>query len=305
MNQIIEDNIKIEDMIYEIRGKQVMLDSDLARLYECKNGTKSINLAVKRHINRFPERFMFQLTEEESKNIWFQIETKSKNIETRGGKYNKPYAFTEQGVAMLSAVLRTEVSEKVSIEIMDAFVSMKHFIKNNLVDQKYINNIVLENREDIKEVKKDVKLLQEAFDKLEEKEIKNRIYFNGQIYDAYLEIINIFNKAKKSLVIIDSYADNTILDIIKRLKIEVVIITKKNNLLTNQDVEKYNKQYHNVKIIYDNTFHDRYFILDNKLLYHCGASINRIGYKTFSINLISDDEIIGSLLSKLYAIILE
>ena len=137
MNKIIEkEEIKIEDMIYEIRGKQVMLDSDLARLYECKNGTKSINLAVKRHINRFPERFMFQLSEEESKNIWFQVETKSKNIETRGGKYNKPYVFTEEGVAMLATVLRTEVAEKVSINIMDAFVAMRHFIGSNLIEQK-------------------------------------------------------------------------------------------------------------------------------------------------------------------------
>ena len=300
MNKVIEKSkIKLEDMIYEIRGKQVMLDSDLARLYECKNGTKSINLAVKRHINRFPERFMFQLTEEESKNIWFQIETKSKNIETRGGKYNKPYAFTEQGVAMLSAVLRTEVSEKVSIEIMDAFVAMRHFIKNNLLDQKYINNIVLENRKSINEVKNDVKLLQEAFDKLEEKEINNKIYFNGQIYDAYSNILNIFKEVKKNLIIIDSYADNTILNIIRRLKAKVIIITKKDNLLTKQDIEKYNKQYNNLKVIYNNTFHDRYFIIDDEIIYHCGASINKIGYKTFNINLISDEDIKKLLINKI------
>ena len=140
-NIIVENDNIIENLIYEIRGKQVMLDSDLANLYQCKNGTKSINLAVKRHINRFPERFMFQLTEEESK-----------NIETRGGKYNKPYAFTEQSVAMLATVLKTEVSEKVSIDIMDAFVGMRHLIKSNLLEQKYINNMALENRKNIKEI---------------------------------------------------------------------------------------------------------------------------------------------------------
>ena len=139
MNEvIISDDVKIENLIYEVRGKQVMLDSDLAKLYGCKNGTKTINLAVKRHINRFPERFMFQLTEEESKIIWFQIETKNGNIETRGGKYNKPYVFTEQGVAMLATVLRTSVAEEVSIRIMDAFVAMRHLISNNLIEQKII-----------------------------------------------------------------------------------------------------------------------------------------------------------------------
>ena len=132
-------------MIYEIRGKQVMLDSDLAKLYCCKNGTKSINLAVKRHIIRFPERFMFQLTEEESKIIWFQFETKHGKIETRGGKFDKPYVFTEQGVAMLATVLRTEVAEGVSIRIMDAFVAMKKYISNNLIEQRFINNLVLED----------------------------------------------------------------------------------------------------------------------------------------------------------------
>ena len=132
MNEVIlSENIKIENMIYEIRGKQVMLDSDLAKLYHCKNGAKTINLAVKRHINRFPERFMFQLNEEESKNIWFQVETKNGNTETRGGKYNKPYVFTEQGVAMLSSVIRTDVAEDVSIRIMDAFVAMRHYIGEN------------------------------------------------------------------------------------------------------------------------------------------------------------------------------
>ncbi len=103
------DENNILNMIYEVRGQQVILDSDLAKLYHCKNGTKSINLAVKRHIKRFPERFMVQLSDEESKNIWFQIETKCDSLETRGGKYNKPYVFTEQGVAMLSTILRTEI----------------------------------------------------------------------------------------------------------------------------------------------------------------------------------------------------
>ena len=296
MNELlVNDESTIEDMIYEIRGKQVMLDSDLARLYKCANGTKTINLAVKRHINRFPERFMFRLTRDEYyKILRFQSET----IELEQGKYSKylPYVFTEQGIAMLATVLRTEVAEEISIKIMDAFVTLRHYISDNLLEQKYINNQVFKNTEDIK-------LLQKSFKKFEEKRKDNEIYFNGQIYDAYSKIHDIFKDATKSLVIIDAYADNTILDIIKRLNINIVIITQPNNLLTKQDIEKYNKQYHNLKVIFDNTFHDRYFILDNSIVYHCGASINRIGYKTFSINLINDNDVSISLISKVKKII--
>ncbi|MBQ7140360.1 MAG: ORF6N domain-containing protein, partial [Bacilli bacterium] len=167
-----KENIIIEDMIYEIRGKQVMLDRDLAKLYQCSNGTKSINLAVKRHINRFPERFMFQLTEYEYKSLRFQLETANNKSRTL------PYVFTEQGVAMLATVLRTSVAEEVSIAIMDAFVSMKKYISTNLLEQKYINNQVMKNTEDIK-------LLQESFKQFDKKRELNEIFYQGQIYDAY------------------------------------------------------------------------------------------------------------------------
>ena len=287
---IVKEEIVIENLIYEVRGKQVMLDSDLARLYECANGTKTINLAVKRHINRFPERFMFQLMKDEYNNLRFQLET------TNNMSRTLPYVFTEQGVAMLATILRTEVAEEVSIRIMDAFVAMRKYISSNLIEQKYINDLVLEDHEKIK-------VLETSFNKLEEKSKVNEIYFNGQIYDAYFKIQEIFKSAKKELIIVDAYADNTTLDIIKRLDIKVIIITKPNNLLTKQDITKYNRQYHNLKVIYNNTFHDRYFIIDESIIYHCGTSINRIGYKTFSINLISDEEVCNSLISKVNKII--
>ena len=289
MNDIVlNGEEKIENLIYEIRGKQVMLDRDLAKLYKCANGTKTINLSVKRHINRFPERFMFKLTEEEYNNLRFQIETAKTNNMSR----TLPYVFTEQGVAMLATILRTSVAEEVSIKIMDAFVAMRKYIGANLIEQKYINNLVLEDHDKIQ-------VLEESFQKLEEKRKDSEIYFNGQIYDAYSKILDIFKNAKKELKIIDSYADNTLLNIIKRLNVKVTIITRKNNLLTEQDIEKYNKQYHDLTVKYDNTFHDRYFIIDNKIVYHCGASINRIGYKTFSITKIGDNEIIQSLINKI------
>lgn len=294
-NVIVKNEVVIEDLIYEIRGKQVMLDSDLAKLYKCANGTKTLNLAVKRHINRFPERFMFQLTDDEYKNLRFQIETSSIDNDYGGRRYN-PYVFTEQGVAMLATVLKTEVAEEISIKIMDAFVALKHYISDNLIEQKFINNQVLKNSEDIK-------LLKETFQKFEKKRKINEIYFDGQIYDAYSKIQDIFKSATKKLVIIDAYADNTLLDIIKRLNVEVTIITKKDNLLTKQDIKKYNKQYYNLKVIFNNSFHDRYFILDDNEFYHCGTSINRIGYKTFSINLVSDKEVCKILIDKVNEII--
>ncbi len=176
-NVIVKDKTNIENLIYELRGKQVMLDSDLARLYECANGTKTINLAVKRHISRFPERFMFQLTEEEYNDLRFQTETAKMSNMSR----SLPYVFTEEGVAMLSTVLRTKVAEEISIKIMDAFVAMRKYISSNLIEQKYINELVLEDHDKIK-------VLEDSFQRLEEKKKVNEIYFNGQIYDAYSKI---------------------------------------------------------------------------------------------------------------------
>lgn len=295
MNDIsINERIVIENLIYEVRERQVMLDSDLARLYECVNGAKTINQAVNRHLDRFPDDFYFQLTEEEYSFLRSQFGT----IKNGRGKHKKylPYVFTEQGAAMLATILKTSKASQMSISIMRAFVTMRKYISSNLIEQKYINNQVLKNTEDIK-------LLQESFQKFEEKRRDNEIYFNGQIFDAYSKIQEIFKTAKKKLIIIDAYADITILDIIKRLNVNVTIITKSNNLLTMQDIERYNKQYHNLKVIFNNSFHDRYFIIDNEEIYHCGASINRIGYKTFSITLLSDKEAYTSLLGKVNKVI--
>ena len=272
-----------------IQACHLVATRDLAKLYECANGTKTINQAVKRNINKFPERFMFRLTYEEaqecSRSQFGTLNGRGHNI-----KY-LPYVFTEEGVAMLATVIRTKVAEEVSIKIMDAFVAMRKYISSNLIQQKYINDMVLRHDSQIM-------ILEESFNKLEEKKKVSEIYFDGQIYDAYFKIQEIFKEAKKELIIIDGYADNTILDIIKRLKVDVTVITKPNNLLTKQDILKYNKQYKNLKVKFDNSFHDRYFILDNKIVYHCGASINRIGYKTFSITLIGDEEVCNSLLNK-------
>ena len=291
-NVIIKNDVKIENMIYEIRGKQVMLDSDLARLYGCKNGTKSLNLAVKRHINRFPERFMFQLTKEEYSSIYsrFQFETLNKNNQKQGLNIKYlPYVFTEQGVAMLSAILKTDVAEEISIKIMDAFVAMKNIINTSLIEQKYINSLVLEHDNEIR-------LLQESFNKLSTKEKINHIFYNGQIYDAYSLLIDILNKAKKEIIIIDNYAGKELFDITKDIKVNIKIYTKN---IDEVSKKKYMQEYSNIEIITTDIFHDRFIILDNKELYNLGSSLKDIGKKCTSINRIEDSTILKELISRL------
>ena len=294
-NIVVSDNIKIENMIYEIRGKQVMLDSDLAMLYGCKNGTKSLNLAVKRHINRFPERFMFQLTKEEYSSIYsrFQFETLNKNNQKQGLNIKYlPYVFTEQGVAMLSAILKTDVAEEISIKIMDAFVAMKKIINTSLIEQKYFNELTIKNTEDIK-------LLQESFNKLNTKESNNHIFYEGQIYDSYSLVIDILSKARKEIIIIDNYAGKKLFDIIKNIKVNIKVYTEN---IDNTARKKYEKQYSNLEIINTDIFHDRFIIIDNKILYHSGASYKDLGKKCFAITKIEDTKIIKDLLERLKTI---
>ena len=287
-NIVVKKEEKLTNLIYEIRGKQVMLDRDLAKLY--KTETRVLIQKLKRNIERFPEEFCFQLNQKEFLN-WRSQNVMSNNDKI--GLRRPPYVFTEQGVAMLSAILNSEVAIEVSIAIMNAFVAMRKYIGVNLIEQKYINKLVLEDHNKIQ-------VLEESFQKLEEKRKDSEIYFNGQIYDAYSKILDIFKSAKKELIIIDAYADKTLLDIIKEVpNINVTIITKTPSLLSKTTIEKYNKEYHNLVIKYDNTFHDRYFILDNSIVYHCGASINRIGYKTFSITKIGDKEVIAALITQI------
>ncbi len=197
---------------------------------------------------------------------------------------------------MLASVLRTPIATKVSVSIMRAFVIMRKYISNELIEQKYINNLVIKHDEDIK-------LLQDSFNRFEEKKKENEIYFNGQIYDAYSKIVDILNDAHNNIIIIDNYADKTVLDMIRNIKIDVIIICKTNSLLKEIDINKYQKQYNNLKVFYSNDFHDRYIILDQKEIYHCGASLNYAGNKTFSINKLEDKIVKGSLIKYVLTII--
>jgi len=271
-------------MIYEIRGKQVMLDSDLAKLYECTNGTKDVNKAVNRNINRFPNDFYFQLTSEEYENLKFQSGTSRLN--THGGVRKLPYVFTEQGVAMLASVLKTKVAAEVSVRIMRAFVLIKNYISNNLLEQRYINDLVLKNS-------KRIDLIESTLSTF--KENNNHLFFKGQIYDAYSLLIDIINKSKKEIIIIDNYIDKSLLDILSKTNKNIRIITNK---YKNEDYSKYREQYKNVELIINNTFHDRFIIIDKKILYHCGASFKDLGKKCFEISKIEDKDILKNLLKK-------
>ncbi len=295
MNEVlVKDDVKVEDMIYEVRGKYVMLDSDLALLYGCKNGTKEVNQAVRNNPKKFPDRFSWRLSDEE-RNI-FLVKNFDQKIETRGGRYRNPRVFTEQGVAMLATILKTKVATEVSIKIMDAFVSMRHYISSNLLEQKYINNMVLEHDYDIK-------IIQESLDKLEKDKEVNEVYFNGKIYDAYSKVLDIFSEAKKELIIVDRYTDKTILDMIKNLDCKVILITSKRGKLTKLDIDKYNSDYNNLSVYYDDTFHDRYFIIDKDNVYHSGNSINHIGFRKSSIDIIHDENVKELIISDINIII--
>ena len=293
-NEISNEEIKY--LIYTLRGKQVMLDSDVAMLYHYE--TKKINQAVKRNIERFPERFCFQLTEEELEIMWSQIVTTSKleDNKYRSKKY-LPYVFTEQGIAMLSGILKSEVAVQVSIKIMDAFVEMRKFM--NINKSLFEKVVSIENKMDKKFIEQDKKF-DIIFDQLQlEENIKQRIFFQGQIYDAYSLIVDIIKKASKKILIIDNYVDDSILKMLTKKKnnVEVVILTSNKSNIQNIDIQKFNKEYPLLKVAKTNKFHDRFIVIDNKEMYHLGASIKDLGKKCFGINKIEDVEIIKQIIS--------
>jgi len=318
MEQQINNLLKIENesediknLIYTIRGKQVMLDSDVAMLYHYE--TKKVNQAVKRNIDRFPERFCFQLTEEEFSNLRSQIVTLNQNTVHEGnensslrlqianlnentgrGKHRKylPYVFTEQGIAMLSGLLKNDIAIQVSINIMDAFVEMRKFLMLNGQVFERLTNVEYKLLEHDKKFDKVFNQL------LQEENIKQRVFFEGQIYDAYSIIIDIIKKANKKMLIIDNYIDDSVLKMLTKKKnnVEVVILTSDKSNIQNIDIQKFNKEYPILKLAKTNKFHDRFIIIDNKEMYHLGASIKDLGKKCFGINKIEDMEILRKII---------
>lgn len=284
MNEIvIEEKEGIESMIYEVRGVQVMLDSDLAKLYECKNGTKEVNQAVKNNKDKFPIDFYFQLTQTELRILW------SKNLTANKMSRILPHVFTEQGIAMLATVLHTKVASSVSINIMRAFVIVRKYVSNNIL-------LNYEDRKMLIRHDSEIKLLQESFDKLNERTKVNTIFYEGQIYDAYSLLIDILSMANKEVIIIDNYAGKELLDILKVINVKIIIVSKNiDEALKN----KYVKQYNNVKFINSDIFHDRFIIIDRNILYHSGASFKDLGKKCFAISKIDDSNILNNLLKNI------
>lgn len=312
---VVQDNIsneEIKNLIYTIRGNQVMLDSDVAMLYHYP--TKRINEAVNRNKQRFPENFCFQLTEEEYKSLRFKNftlnEVNSKDVnednslrsqiatldENAGrGKHRKylPYVFTEQGIAMLSGLLRNDIAIQVSINIMNAFVEMRKFLAVNGQIFERLTNVEYKLLEHDKKFDK-------VFDQLQHEEnIKQKIFFEGQIYDAYSLIIDIIKKANKKILIIDNYIDDSVLKMItkKNKDVEVVILTSDKSNIQKIDIQKFNKEYPILKVAKTNKFHDRFIVIDNKEMYHLGASIKDLGRKCFGINRIEDIDIINEVIN--------
>lgn len=292
LNVVNNETENIKNLIYNIRGKQVMLDSDVAILYHYP--TKRINETVNRNKKRFPEDFCFQLTELDIKNMRSQIATASKILENkfRNKKY-LPYAFTEQGIAMLSGLLKNDIAIQVSINIMNAFVEMRKFILLNGEVFQEINTI----KGKLLEYDKKFDVVFNELQNNKEKEFKQKIFFDGQIYDAYSLIIDIIKKAKNKILIIDNYIDDSILKMLskKNKNVEVVILTSQNCNITKLDIQKFNKQYSNLKLAYTNKFHDRFIVIDNKELYHCGASLKDLGKKCFAISRMEDMEYIDKI----------
>lgn len=288
----------IKSMIYVVRNQQVMIDSDLAMLYQVE--TRVLNQAVKRNISRFPEKFRFQLTREEYENLKSQFVISSLEEDNGyGGRRKLPFVFTEQGIAMLSAVLRSDAAIRVSIRIMDTFVEMRKYMANTSLLYERLN--VMEARQLNYQTETDERF-ERVFEYISEhEESSQKVFFDGQIYDAFSLIVNLMGKADKEITLIDGYVDVGTLNLLSKKKsdVTVTIYTQKQTKLTKADVKNFNAQYPTLKIKYTKVFHDRFLILDKTTAYHVGASLKDAGKKCFGINLIQDAGIIKDILQRL------
>lgn len=285
---------QIKHMIHIIRGQQVMLDSDLALLYQVE--TKRLNERVKRNSARFPENFCFQLTKDEYEHLRSQI---ASSRDEYGGRRYLPYVFTEGGIAMLSAVLHSQTAVNVSVCIINAFVEMRHFLANNAALFERIGILELKQHELQKET-------YEKFDRVfkyieDHAESQQKIFFDGQIYDAFSLLVSIIQKAQNEIILIDGFVDIATMNILAKKKtgVNVRIYTYANAGLTNTDVTNFNAQYPTLTVTRTQVFHDRFLVLDNTIVYHIGASIKDAGRKCFGITKWEDQGLISDLLNRL------
>lgn len=273
MNKVIKIDTELQNKIFTVRDVPVMIDSDLAMFYNIE--TRIFNQAVKRNLNRFPERYRFQLTEKELNNLRSQFVISSEH----GGRRYLPYVFTEQGVSMLSAVLKSDTAVEISLKIIDSFVEMRRFISKNSGIFQRIDNIEhkLLNYDDN---------FNKIFNALESGCTKptQGIFYNGEVFEAYAFVSDLIKSAKQSIILIDNYIDETVLTLLsKNPNARTVIYTKNINQKLELDVRKYNAQYNNLELKQFDLSHDRFLIIDDEI-YHIGASLKDLGKKWFAFN---------------------
>ncbi len=290
--------VEIQKLIYVIRNNQVMLDSDLAALYQVE--TKRLNEAVRRNKSRFPERFCFQLTNEEYKNLKSQFATSNlgDNENAHGGRRKLPFAFTEQGIAMLSSVLRSEVAVQASIRIMDTFVEMRKYMAHTSLLYEKMNAMELRQ---LAFQEKTNRQFEQVFDYIAfHEEDRQKIFYEGQIFDAFILMTDLIRQAEKDIVLIDGYVDVATLNILSKKKdgVKVILYTRPETKLTALDIQNFNAQYPCLEVRETKAFHDRFLIIDNLKGYHIGASLKDVGKKCFGINRIEDTETICRLLQQ-------
>ena len=278
----VENFLEIEKRIFVFRERQVMLDKDLAFLYGVE--TRALNQAVKRNVERFPEDFMFQLSKSELEVLISQNVTSS-----WGGDRKLPYAFTENGIAMLSGILRSETAIQVNIRIMRTFTQMRKFLANNAQVFARLDRVEMHQLEADKKI-------EELFTKMESCGIEQRqgVFFQGQIFDAYVLFEKIIQGAKKDVVLIDGYVDLTILERFAQKKsgVNVTIYTHPQTALSKLDIQKFNSQYPTLTVNHTTKMHDRFMIVDNTDLYHIGASLKDLGLRCFAFEKMNDAKIL-------------
>ncbi len=289
----------IKSRVFMIRGEQVMIDSDLAAIYGYE--VKRLNEQVKRNVRRFPEDFMFQLTREEVEFVKSQFATSRDDSlfeGQEGGRRKLPYVFTEQGIYMLATVLKGELAEQQSIFIMRAFKEMRHFIANNALMFEKINSIELKQLEYQKKSEEKFGRIFEYISNHDE--VNQKIFFDGQIFDAFSLLTDIIAHAQNEIVLIDGYADVATLNILakKNSGVDVVIFTLPSARITAQDVASFNAQYSTLTVKTTTAFHDRFLIIDGREGYHIGASLKDAGKKCFGINKIESADDIKEIIRK-------
>ncbi|MCH8533876.1 MAG: ORF6N domain-containing protein [Flavobacteriaceae bacterium] len=279
----------IEHKIYTIRKLQVMLDKDLAQLYQVE--TKVLNQAVKRNIDRFPDSFRFQLTDIEFNDLKSQSVTSSSS---HGGRRYLPFVFTEQGVAMLSAVLRSDTAVKVSVQVIKAFVKMRLLVNHSRLLQERLLHLEMKQQDHEKNFEKVFKALEKATP-----EPKHGIFFEGQIFDAYTFVAKLIKSAKKSIILIDNYIDESVLTLLTKRSesVKATIYAAKITQQLQLDLKKHNQQYPQIEVKRLKTSHDRFLIIDDTKLYHIGASLKDLGNKWFAFSQI--DSLANEILNKL------